>query len=176
MCGLLLGACCWFSCHGLEVLTSSCVWRASLGIGMGCATRCVRSLCAGCRGVFSPSWVLWRGFVRWSPCPVFVFLPVSRPVVGCTLLCSSAGCRCWAPAPGAAALAGLLRLALVYGRFGTFASSWFWGVFCVFGPVCLLVGPCWFSCHSLEVLTSSCVWWVKLWHGVDYSLRAFPMC
>ena len=54
---------------------------------------------------------------------MFVFLPVYRPVVGCTLLCSSAGCRCWAPAPGAAALAGLLRLALVYGRFGVFASS-----------------------------------------------------
>ena len=47
-----------------------------------------------------------------------------------TLLCSFAGCRCWAPAPGAAALAGVLRLALVYGRFGVFASSWLWGAFC----------------------------------------------
>ena len=46
------------------------------------------------------------------------------------------------------------------------------GVFCVFGPVCLLVGPCWFSCHGLEVLTSSCVWWVKLWHGVLSALLA----
>ena len=84
-----------FSHHGLEVLTSSCVWRASLGIGMECATRCVRSLCAGCRGVFSTSWV-----VAWLcslvALPLFCVPAGSRSVVGCTLLCSSAGCRCWA--------------------------------------------------------------------------------
>ena len=221
------------------------------------------------------------------------FLLVFRFVVGYTLLCSFAGCRCWAPAPGAAALAGLMRFASVVCCFCVLASSWclllvfsprsrgvdlilrlarkpwhwhgvryslrpfpmcwvswcvfsilgfvawlcslvalphvcvpaglspcsrvyfalllcwlpllgacsrrcgscrppevsfalrsfwrvrffwFWGVFCVFGPVCLLGACCWFSCHSLEVLTSSCAWWVKLWHGVRYSPRAFPMC
>ena len=79
-------------------------------------------------GVFASSW-LWGAFCRW-PCPVLGFPLVFRFVMGYTLLCSFAGCRCWAPAPGAAALAGLLRLALVYGRFGVFASSWLWGAFC----------------------------------------------
>ena len=67
-------------------------------------------------GVFASSW-LWGAFCRW-PCPVLGFPLVFRFVMGYTLLCSFAGCRCWAPAPGAAALAGLLRLTLVYGRFG----------------------------------------------------------
>ena len=89
------------------------------------------------------------------------FLLVFRFVVRYTLLCSFAGRRCWAPAPGAAALAGLLRFASVYCCFCVLASSW-----------CLLLV---FS-HGLEVLTSSCIWWVKLWHGVRYSLRRFPMC
>ena len=39
------------------------------------------------------------------------------------------------------------------------------------------------ACRSLLVflprsggINLICVWWVKLWHGVRYSLRAFPMC
>ena len=79
-------------------------------------------------GVFASSW-LWGAFCRWL-CTVLGFPLVFRFVMGYTLLCSFAGCRCWAPAPGAAALAGLLRLASVYGRFGVFASSWLWGAFC----------------------------------------------
>ena len=62
-------------------------------------------------GVFASSW-LWGAFCRW-PCPVLGFPLVFRFVMGYILLCSFAGCRCWAPAFGAAALAGLLRLALV---------------------------------------------------------------
>ena len=70
--------------------------------------------------------------------PVLGFLLVSWFVVGYTLLCSSAGCRCSAPTPGAAALAGLLSFASVYGRFGVVASSWIWGAFCALAPaVCL---------------------------------------
>ena len=70
--------------------------------------------------------------------PVLRFLLVSWFVVGYTLLCSSVGCRCSVPSPGAAALAGLLSFASVYGRFGVVASSWIWGAFCTFGPaVCL---------------------------------------
>ena len=86
------------------------------------------ALVCGCFGVFASSW-LWGAFCWW-PCPVLGFPLVIRSVMGYTLLCSFAGCRCWAPAPGAAALAGLLTLALVYGRFGVFASSWLWGAFC----------------------------------------------
>ena len=86
------------------------------------------ALVCGRFGVFASSW-LWGAFCRW-PCPVLGFLLVFRFVMGYTLPCSFAGCRCWAPAPGAAALAGLLRSALVYGRFGVFASSWLWGAFC----------------------------------------------
>ena len=117
---LLVGPC-WFSCHGLEVLTSSCVWHASFGIGMECATRCARSL-------WCVSFIL--GFVAWLCSLVALsritvgFLLVFRFVVGYTLLCSFAGRRCWAPAPGAAALAGLLRFASVYCCFCVLASSW----------------------------------------------------
>ena len=125
------------------MLTSSCVWRASFGIGMECATRCVRSQCAECRVVFSSSLVLWRGFVRCWPCPVFVFLLFSWSGLGYSIFYPSAVCCWWAPAPGAAALAGLLRLALVYGRFGVFASSWFWGF--------LRFWPRLFACRSLLV-------------------------
>ena len=67
-----------------------------------------------------------RAFVRWWSCPVLGFLLVSRSDTGYTgyniyiyvhtLLCSFAGCRCSAPASGAAALAGLLRFVSVYAR------------------------------------------------------------
>ena len=66
--------------------------------------------------------VFLRAFVCWCPCPVLGFLLVPRSVLGYTLLCSFAGCRCSAPDSGAAALAGLLRFASIYGRFGVFAS------------------------------------------------------
>ena len=137
VCWLLLGACCWFSDHGLEVLTSSCVWRASFHWhGVRYSLRPFPVLGVVER-FLHPG--LWRGLVR-SPCPVFVFLLVLA-------LCRVFSALCWLPlldaSSGAAALAGLLRLAFVYGRFGVFASSWFWSAFCVFGPL--------FACRSLLV-------------------------
>ena len=56
---------------------------------MECATRRVRFLCAECRGVLSSSMVLWRGFVRWWPCPGFLL--VFRFVIGYSLLLLGAG-------------------------------------------------------------------------------------
>ena len=120
-------------------------------------------------GVFASSW-LWGAFCRW-PCPVLGFPLVFRIVMGYSLLCSFAGCRCWAPAPGAAGLAGLLRLASVYCCFSVFASSWLWGAFCSFGPIYLLGACCWFSRHGLEVLTSSCVWRANFGIGMECATR-----
>ena len=166
----LWGAFCWWPC---PVLGFPLVFRFVMGYTLLCSfagCRCwapapgaaalagllTLALVYGRFGVFASSW-LWGAFCRW-PCPVLGFPLVFRFVMGYILLCSFAGCRCWAPAPGAAALAGLLRLALVYGRFGVFASSWLWGAFCSSGPICLLGACYWFSRHDPELLTSSCVW------------------
>ena len=158
--GCLLGSC-WFSHHGLEVLTLFWVWRANLASSalLAASVPYVLGVPAG-------------------------FLVCCRH----TLLCSFAGCRCSAPAPGAAALAGLLSFAPVYGRFGVFASSWIWGALSVhFWPrlfACFLL----FFCHGLGVLTSSwrCANWAwsvllaaSVPHALgvlEYFLRVFWAC
>ena len=97
-------------------------------LDMECAAGCTRSPCTGCLGVFS-SCVLG----------VLSFAGGSVPYLGSSwclgflrdiVCCSFTGCRCLAPAPGAAALAGLLSYAAVYGHVGVFASSWIWGALC----------------------------------------------
>ena len=103
---------CLFSRRGPVVLTFSWVW------------------CATGHGVpFPMCWVsgnvsfildFGRAFVRWWLCPACVLL---RDI----LCCSFTGCRCLAPAPGAAALAGLLCFAL---------SRW-----CSFFLPCALLAP-----------------------------------
>ena len=102
MCWLLLGAHCRFSHHGLEVLTSSCVWHASFGIGMVLAASTPYVL-----GVVEcflhPG--LWRGFVRWWPSPGFLL--VFRFAIGYTLLCSLGAVGAWRGAwTGLGALGG----------------------------------------------------------------------
>ena len=126
---------------------------------------------------FPMRWVSWsfffilgfeRVFVRWWPCSV----PGSSWCLGLLrdiLCCSFAGCRCLASAPGAAALAGLLSFASVYGHLGVFASSWIWGALCALRPR-LFVVSCWFSRCGLGVMTLSWVW-CAIGLGVP-----FPMC
>ena len=85
------------------------------------------------------------------------FLELLRDIV----CCSFTGCHCLVPAPGAAALAGLLSFASVFGHVGVFAFSclvpswphlfaWFLLVFCHW----LHVFP---MCWVLSVFPSSCV-------------------
>ena len=108
--GCLLGSC-WFSHHGLEVLTLFWVWRANLASSALLA----------------------------ASVPYVLGVSVCFRVLGVPFF---AGCRCSAPAPGAAALAGLLSFASVYGRFGVFPSSWIWGALCaLLAPsVCFVLG------------------------------------
>ena len=97
-------------------------------LGMECAAGCIRSPCTGCLGVFSS-----------CVSGVLSFAGGSVPYLGSSwclgllrdiLCCSFAGWRCSAPAPGAAALAGLLSYATVCGCLDVFASSWIWGALC----------------------------------------------
>ena len=67
--------------------------------------------CGSCRPPEFPGFFL----ACFCSLPVLGFLLVSWFVVGYTLLCSSAGCRCSVPTPGAAALAGLLSFLVVFG-------------------------------------------------------------
>ena len=100
---------------------------------MECAAGCTRSPCTGCLGVFS-SCVLG----------VLSFAGGSVPYLGSSwclgllrdiFCCSFTGCRCSAPAPDAAALAGLLSYAAVYGHLGVLASYW------ICGALCALLAP-----------------------------------
>ena len=108
---------------------------------MECATRCARSLCAGCRSVFSPSWV-----VAWL-CSLVALPRVCVPD-GFSLHCRvySALLLCWLPLLGACSRrCGSCRPPEV-----SFGLRSFWCVrfFLVLG--CFL--HCWphlFACRSL---------------------------
>ena len=118
----------------------------------------------GCLGVFS-----------WCVLGVLSFAGGSVPYLGSSwclgllrdiLCCCFTGCRCSAPAPGAAALAGLLSYAAVLVCLLLPGS----GVPCVHFWPRLFVESCWFSRRGLVVLTFSWVW-CAIGHGVP-----FPMC
>ena len=88
-------------------------WVLTGKSGMECATCCVRSLCAGCFGItpwFAGSPVPYLGSCRFlgrlRERDIYIYIDIDIDID--TLLCSFAGCRCSAPSPGAAALAGLL--------------------------------------------------------------------